>query len=163
MDRSEYVTRAIQCLQKHGHRITASRCRVIEALAVAERPLSPYSLLDQLRTGGEPFVLMTLYRTLELLELYGLAHHLAFSGGYLPCSLEEFSGCHHYVTCQVCREVREVPCPGLAGVERRAAANTGFRVERHLLEFVGLCPECCMEPKGSEPAISGVIFPSPTN
>lgn len=142
MDRNGYVTRAIQHLQGRGHRLTSSRRRVIEALAAAERPLSAYALLDQLRTGGEPFVLMTLYRTLEVLEQLGLVHHLVFSGGYLPCALGEHSGCHHYVSCRGCQEVREIRCPGVSRIERRVGTNTGFRIERHLLEFVGLCAEC---------------------
>jgi Fe2+ or Zn2+ uptake regulation protein len=138
----EYVEHALNRLRERGFRITRGRRLVLEALGRAERPLSPYALHDVLAGRGEAVDTVSIYRTLETLEENGLAHRVAFSGGYLPCRLEDHPGCHHHLICRLCGVVAEVDCPGMAEVERGAAQESRFRIERHLVEFVGLCPSC---------------------
>ncbi len=115
---------------------------MVDALERAERPLSPYGLHDALAGTGESVDTVSIYRILETLERNGLAHRVAFSGGFLPCRLEDHPGCHHHLICRVCGRVDEVDCPGMTQVERGAAAGSGFLIERHLVEFVGVCPAC---------------------
>ena len=137
-----YVEFALNRLREQGCRITRGRRLVLDALGRAERPLSPYTIHDQLSEKGETVDTVSIYRTLETLENAGLAHRVAFSGGYLPCRLEDHPGCHHHLICRECGQVEEVDCPGMASVEQSAAAESRFRIERHLVEFVGLCPAC---------------------
>lgn len=139
---TDYVDFALTRLKDRGFRITRGRRLVLEALAQAERPLSPYALHDFLAERGEKVDTVSIYRTLETLESNGIAHRVAFSGGYLPCRLEDHPGCHHHLICRACGLVEEVDCPGMAAVERGAAEESRFRIERHLVEFVGLCPAC---------------------
>ena len=137
-----YVEFALNRLREGGFRITRGRRLVLDALESAERPLSPYALHDLLAGRGEKVDTVSIYRTLETLENNGIAHRVAFSGGYLPCRLEDHPGCHHHLICRECGKVEEVDCPGMASVERGAAEESKFRIERHLVEFVGLCPTC---------------------
>ncbi len=142
MPHPSYVEHALDLLKGKGLRITRGRRLVLQALSEAERPMSPYALHDALAGGGERVDTVSIYRTLETLEENGLAHRVAFSGGYLPCRLEDHPGCHHHLICRDCGKVEEVDCPGMASVEQGAAAASRFRIERHLVEFVGLCPAC---------------------
>jgi Fe2+ or Zn2+ uptake regulation protein len=137
-----YAEAAVSRLRERGLRITRGRRRILDALAATQRPLSPYAIHGLLTDRGEPVDTVSIYRTLETLEENGLVHRLAFSGGYLPCRLEDHPGCHHHLVCRACGTVEEVDCPGMAAVERGAAAASRFRIERHLVEFVGLCPAC---------------------
>jgi Fe2+ or Zn2+ uptake regulation protein len=137
-----YVEFALARLRDRGFRITRGRRLVVDALERAQRPLSPYALHDLLEEGGERLDTVSIYRTLETLESNGLAHRVAFLGGYLPCRLEDHPGCHHHLICRDCGRVEEVDCPGMSGVEQDAARGSRFRIERHLVEFVGLCPGC---------------------
>ena len=139
---SDYVGFALNRLKERGFRITRGRRLVLDALFRAERPLSPYALHDELAERGEKVDTVSIYRTLETLESNGIAHRVAFSGGYLPCRLEDHPGCHHHLICRACGRVDEVDCPGMHDVERDAARASGFRIERHVVEFVGLCPAC---------------------
>lgn len=143
MAHGNYVAEAVELLRERGFRITRGRRLVLDALERAERPLSPYALHDLLAGRGEEVDTVSIYRTLETLENNGLAHRVAFSGGYLPCRLESEAGsCHHHLICRACGLVEEVHCPGMTAVEQGAAAESSFRIERHLVEFVGLCPAC---------------------
>jgi len=137
-----YSDFAVSRLRELGYRITRSRRLVLDALERAERPISPYALHDELAGRGESVDTVSIYRTFETLESSGIVHRIAFSGGYLPCRLEDHPGCHHHLICRECGRVQEVDCPGLATVERDAAATSRYRIERHLIEFVGLCPTC---------------------
>jgi Fe2+ or Zn2+ uptake regulation protein len=139
---TDYVAFALNRLRDRGFRITRGRRLVLDALHGAERPLSPYALHDLLADRGEKVDTVSIYRTLETFESNGIAHRVAFSGGYLPCRLEDHPGCHHHLICRECGLVEEVDCPGMADVERGAAQESRFVIERHLVEFVGLCPAC---------------------
>ena len=142
MPESPYIDFALNRLKERGFRITRGRKLVLDALLAAERPLSPYALHDLLAGRGEKVDTVSIYRTLETLENNGIAHRVAFSGGYLPCRLEDHPGCHHHLICRECGVVEEVDCPGMGAVEKGAAEESHFRIERHLVEFVGLCPGC---------------------
>lgn len=137
-----YVDFALARLRERGCRITRGRRLVLDALGRSERPVSPYSIHDALSREGENVDTVSIYRTLETLEGAGLVHRVAFSGGYLPCRLEDHPGCHHHLICRECGRVEEVDCPGMSSVEAGAAADSQFVIERHLVEFVGLCPTC---------------------
>jgi len=51
-------------------------------------------------------------------------------------------GGKHYLVCRLCGQVREFPCDGLDVLASSVEQQTGYRVEEHLLELTGLCPEC---------------------
>ncbi|MGV3721498.1 MAG: Fur family transcriptional regulator, partial [Actinomycetota bacterium] len=135
MSLQNYVEFALARLREQGCRITRGRRLVLDVLGRAQRPVSPYSIHDILSEQGEAVDTVSIYRTLETLENAGLIHRVAFSGGYLPCRLEDHPGCHHHLICRECGLVEEVDCPGMAAVERGASADSRFRIERHLVEF----------------------------
>ena len=142
MSAGSYAEFALARLRERGFRITRGRRLVVSELAAMDRPLSPYAIHDRLAGRGEAVDTVSIYRTLDTLEENGLAHRVSFLGGYLACRLEHDAGCHHHLICRACQKVVEVHCPGMAAVERGAAADSQFRIEQHLVEFVGLCPEC---------------------
>ncbi len=85
--------------------------------------------------------LVTVYRTLDLLELLGIArrvHGPTGCHGYALASIDD----GHFLVCRDCNEVIEFEGCDVDRVVRRVTRHTGFRVETHLLELVGLCPTC---------------------
>ncbi len=49
---------------------------------------------------------------------------------------------HYHVSCRNCGKVEDVEMNYLDGLEKEAEGLNGFKVERHIVEFIGLCPEC---------------------
>jgi len=85
--------------------------------------------------------LVTVYRTLDLLEGLGIArrvHGRTGCHGYALASLDD----GHFLVCRACHQVVEFEGCEVERVVRRVTRRTGFRVEGHLLELVGLCPAC---------------------
>ncbi|MDP9374881.1 MAG: transcriptional repressor [Chloroflexota bacterium] len=136
-------------LQERGYRLTEPRRTIIAALRGAGRYQTATQIHERLRARG--VALASVYRTLELLAELGLAERRAEAGGeasFLYCSPRR----HHHVICTGCGAVREIdaaPCPG-DELARAVERETDFRIERHVLDFYGLCGDCCASPTGRE-------------
>jgi Fe2+ or Zn2+ uptake regulation protein len=128
-------------LHRRGFRLTAPRKAVARVMAEADGWLRPEAVLDQARRFHPSVSLVTVYRTLALLE--GLGH---------VRRVHQEDGCHgfassarphgHHLVCRQCQQVIEFDGCDLSDLEHRVARRTGFQVEDHVLEFVGLCPRC---------------------
>jgi Fe2+ or Zn2+ uptake regulation protein len=83
----------------------------------------------------------TVYRTVKDLTGLGFLKWVHDRDGdhrYVACG----SAHCHPVVCRVCGRVELVDCHGLSALQRLIAVETGFEVEGHHLEIVGLCPQC---------------------
>lgn len=133
----------VERLQECGYRLTAPRRVIINALREAGRYCTAAQLYQRLR--GRSVGLASVYRTLELLAELGLAERRAESGGeasFLYCSPRH----HHHVVCTSCGVVREIAvCPDDA-LERAVERETAFHIERHTMDFYGLCADCHTAP-----------------
>lgn len=129
-------------LQERGYRSTEPRRTIIAALRDAGRYCTATQLYERLR--GRSVGLASVYRTLELLAELGLAERRAEASGeasFLYCSPRH----HHHVVCTNCGTVREIDaCPG-DELARVVEQETNFRIERHMLDFYGLCPACQLD------------------
>jgi Fur family peroxide stress response transcriptional regulator len=82
----------------------------------------------------------TVYRNLRLLAQAGEIQELD-----IPGSLSRFDGNnsnHYHFRCERCHRIFDLDEAVDRSMERRIAKKTGFKVERHYLEFIGLCSEC---------------------
>ncbi len=129
-------------LAEAGYRLTASRCAIIAALRATDTPLAPLELLERGRAEHPKLGLVTIYRTLDVLERLSLVrrvHREDGCHGYLPAA----PGHRHALLCRGCGRAVEFPgCEGLETLIAEVQVNTGYRVEEHLLQLVGLCPAC---------------------
>jgi Fe2+ or Zn2+ uptake regulation protein len=131
-----------QRLARAGYRITEPRRAVMQVLQETDVPLLPPEVQERARKLSASLGLVTVYRTLSLLEEMGLVrriHCLDGCHGYLPASL----GHHHALVCRDCG--RAVEFSGSYDIDtlvERVEAETGYRVHDHLLQLFGLCPEC---------------------
>ena len=125
-----------------GCRITAPRQAIMGVLANAAAPLSPQEVMQQARQTHSKLGLVTVYRTLNVLSELDLVRRVHLDGGchgYLPAS----PGHRHALICQGC--ARAVEFPGeddIRALIERVEARTGYRVDHHLLQLLGLCPSC---------------------
>ncbi len=131
----------LSSLRRSGARLTAPRRAVVRVLGEAKGWLSAEAIAARARRFCPSVGLVTVYRTLELLEGMGAVrrvHGPTGCHGYAPASIDD----GHYIVCRDCRQVVEFDGCDVARVVRRVARRTGFQVETHMLELVGLCPAC---------------------
>jgi len=130
-----------QALRQAGYRLTQPRLAVLQVLQENNGYLSPNEIYEQGRALYPSLGLVTVYRTLETLDKLGLArrvHGLGNCHGYARAH----SASGHYLMCHRCGQLTEFPCEGMEEIIEAVQQQSGFIVEEHLLELVGLCPAC---------------------
>jgi Fe2+ or Zn2+ uptake regulation protein len=130
-----------QALRQAGYRLTQPRLAVLQVLQEHNGYLSPTEIYERGRTLYPSLGLVTVYRTLETLDRLGLVRRVHGRGNCHGYALAN-SARGHYLVCHRCSQVIEFPCEGIEGVIEAVRQRSGFTVEEHLLELVGLCPAC---------------------
>ncbi|MBN1877219.1 MAG: transcriptional repressor [Anaerolineae bacterium] len=131
-----------QILTAAGHRITAPRQAIMQVLAQSETPLSPQEILERGLAYHVRLGLVTVYRTLELFEEFGLACRVHLAEGCHGYVLRQ-PGHRHVLLCQECgRSIEFSGQDDLDTLVARVAARTGYRIADHWLQLFGVCPAC---------------------
>ena len=129
-------------LNQKGLRLTRPRQVVIAILETATVPLSPQTIHQRALEQYENIGLVTVYRTLDLLDDFGLVrrvHSQDECQGYVLAS----PGHHHHLVCRSCKQAVEfIGSEDLSLIVQRVERQTGYQVSDHLLELYGLCPTC---------------------
>ncbi|MFW5713168.1 MAG: Fur family transcriptional regulator [Brevefilum sp.] len=129
-------------LNKQGLRLTQPRRDVLDVLEQAQVPLSPQTIHERTVAAGADIGLATVYRTLDLLDDFGLVrrvHGPEACHGYVLAS----PGHHHTLVCKGCAKTVEFTgSEDLDALLARIEKNTGFQIQDHLLQLNGLCPDC---------------------
>ena len=125
-------------LAESGERMTGPREIVVRALVAQSGVINPEQLSIELHPQGVGRA--TVYRTLDLLERYGMLTRVHVDGchGYTLCD----EGHHHHLLCSTCTTVIPVDATGIEAEILRLAEQLKFRVNTHTLEFSGQCESC---------------------
>ena len=131
----------IRKLNQAGYRITRPRQAVIQALLEDEAHASPATVHARAKRHCPTVGLVTVYRTLDLLAEMGFVRRIHTGDGcrgYAAAS----DGHHHHLVCRRCAAVVEFDGCDLSHFLARVSQETGYLIEDHLLELVGLCAAC---------------------
>ena len=131
-------------LKQHGYKLTPQRRVVIQAIASTQDHLTPTAIYDKVHQDHPNIGFVTIYRTLEILAELGLICEL-HAGGNCHSYTIGAPGHHHHLICSGCRKVVDFTGYDLGKVQQNLAKETGFRIDDHLLEFIGLCQTCQKE------------------
>ena len=132
-------------LRQRGYRITRSRNAVIQVLDETDSWLRPEEILDRAKIFYTSIGLVTVYRTLSLLSELRFIRRIHFADGchgYVRMGLSH----GHHLVCRLCQGAVEFPGSENIGPWVTEISNkTGFLVEEHILELLGICPACQVE------------------
>jgi Fur family zinc uptake transcriptional regulator len=139
---SHVLERAEALCRERGARLTEQRRTVLRLLCMAEKPMSAYELLDQMRGAIKNPAPPTVYRALDFLLEQGLVHKLESLHAYIGCAHPDHPHASQFLICDDCGEVAEVEDPGVAKSLKAAGKAIGFRARRPVVEVLGTCAEC---------------------
>ena len=131
-------------LRQHGYKLTPQRRAVIRTIASTQDHLTPAAIYEKVHQDHPGIGLVTIYRTLDILAKLELICEL-HAGGSCHSYTIGASGHHHHLICSNCGGVTDFTGYDLAELEQKLSRETGFHIEDHLLEFVGLCQNCQKE------------------
>jgi Fur family transcriptional regulator, ferric uptake regulator len=135
-------------LRRLGHRYTPGRRALVEALAGADRPLTTAELI----AGPVGLPQSTTYRNLAVLEQAGVVYRVRGSDEFARFELsEELGGHHHHLVCVSCGGIEDFTPSSrfersLADLAATATTSSGFQVQNHRLDLLGMCAACGAEP-----------------
>ena len=138
------VTSAMGVLRAQGHRISAARRLVLEALFAADRPVSAEAIaggLDGRLPGSD---LASVYRNLETLEAAGLVRHVHVGHG---AGRYAMTGRHDHgsAACERCGRHVALGRAARARVAEAVRETCGFEATFLHFPILGLCPDCAGE------------------
>jgi Fur family ferric uptake transcriptional regulator len=131
----------LEQLSQAGYRITQPRRAVIWALLDDGGQQSPAEVRERAKAYCPTVGLVTVYRTLELLAEMGFVRRIHTGDGchgYASAT----HGHRHHLVCRQCGATVEFEGCTLSALAEQIGRATGYRVDEHLLELVGLCPAC---------------------
>jgi Fur family ferric uptake transcriptional regulator len=129
-----------QTLRRAGYRVTQPRLAILSVLQENQEYLSPQEIYLRAKARYQGLGLVTVYRTMEILDRLGIARRVHTRDRCQGYALSE--GDKHYLVCRRCGQVLEFPCGGLAPLVESVRQETGYLIEGHLLELTGLCLDC---------------------
>jgi Fe2+ or Zn2+ uptake regulation protein len=131
----------VEQLSQAGYRITLPRRAVIRALLEDDGFSSPAEIRDRARAHHPTVGLVTVYRTLDLLSALAFVRRIHTEDGCHGYAVANH-GHHHHLICRRCGTAVEFEGCELSPFLTRVSRQTGFVIEDHLLELVGVCAAC---------------------
>ncbi len=135
------VERWLSLLEEKGGRLTGPRRAIVELLVSSERALSPVDVFDQARSGYPKMGLVTVYRTLEILNELGLVERVHQAGG-CHMYLRAANGHEHIMLCTRCGRAAYFSGDDLEPLIKKISQESGFLIQEHWLQLQGLCKSC---------------------
>ena len=139
----DWTEHARAALAGAGHRASAPRDEVIEAIASLGCSVTAREVSDLLRESGSGVGLASIYRALELLERLGLIKRFDVGEGVGRYEPAHPSGeHHHHVVCDSCGTVEPFEDEALERAIEGVSGKVGFEVAAHDVTLHGECPAC---------------------
>jgi Fur family ferric uptake transcriptional regulator len=132
-------------LRENRHKLTRPRRAVLDIIAEAGHHLTPAEIYKQARAKKLRLGLTSVYRTLDLLVNLGYLQRVHFAEGchsYATVAREH----GHHLVCSNCGRAEEFTNCDIDSLVKNLQRKTGYAIQVHMLELMGLCPDCKTKP-----------------
>ena len=133
---------------KHDQRYTSQRRLIVTVLSASDRPLMIQQMLKRSSSTKKVLAQSSLYRNLVVLEDVGVVQRIFSTDDVARYELnDDILGHHHHLVCSKCGDIRDVRIPeslesSLDSTLAKIAKRSGFQLEQHRLDLIGLCGKC---------------------
>ena len=136
--------KVLTILRQYGYKLTPQRRAVIQAIVSSQDCQTPTAIYKKVHQVHPNIGFATIYRNLDILAELKLICELHAGGSCRSYTISS-PEYHHHLICSTCGKVVDFAGCDLGELEQRLSKETGFDIEDHLLEFVGLCHACQKE------------------
>jgi Fur family ferric uptake transcriptional regulator len=142
---------ALSAVRTRGLRRSAARRLVLEALAVADGPMSAEQIAAGVGGRVARSDLASVYRNLDVLQRAGIVSHVHLGHGPGLWTLNAGSP-RAYLACERCGDYRAVPLAELQAVRAYIRRRFGYDASFEHFPVVGLCAACADAAEATPPA-----------
>ena len=138
-------------LAKHGLKRSEQREAILDVFLRSDQHLSVDNLLQMVQKKRPDIGRTTVYRTLKLLQMAGLAQELVLQGQtYFE---REYKRDHHdHFICKSCGDIFEFSSDEIERIQDEIAAGIGFVIDGHRHQIFGYCRKCAAGPAARQTA-----------
>jgi Fur family ferric uptake transcriptional regulator len=140
--RVEALARFERLLGAKGLRWTAPRRAIVKAVLERAGHFAIEGLVADLKKRGIRGSKATVYRTLPLLTEAGILQEAVITGDSKSYEAAAGREHHDHLVCRQCGKVVEFEFEAFEILQREIAARYGYRLESHVHQLIGSCPEC---------------------
>ncbi|MBN2125811.1 MAG: transcriptional repressor [Deltaproteobacteria bacterium] len=141
VDPQERYENMLDVLKGRGFRLTPQRLAVVRLLADGTGHPSVEQLYESVAKDFPTTSLATVYKTVALLKELGEVMELSFPGGG-----NRYDGVrpypHPHLICVRCGQILDPGPESMQDLYEELAAETGYEILSHRLDFFGICPGC---------------------
>jgi Fe2+ or Zn2+ uptake regulation protein len=127
--------------KKSGYRLTGPRYFVVEILAQSDKALTAQDIFCLAQPAYPSLGLVSVYRTLEKLELLDLIQRVHRSDN-CHAFIAAPDGHEHLLVCRECGRVSFFQGDDLKTLVDEVERESGYRVHEHWLQLIGICASC---------------------
>lgn len=140
---SNVLVQAEHLCQQRAVRLTPQRAEILRLVAIQERAISAYELLDLLRINEPHAKPPTVYRALNFWLEQGFIHKIESINSYIVCHYIEHN-CHTSALfiCDQCGQVEEHHTTGIENILQSLANSSHFTLKHCVVETHGICCNC---------------------
>ncbi len=135
-------------LRSHGQKMTRPRRVILEAFLGAEGHLSIDDILREAKKIDPGIGQATVFRTIRLITSAGLAREALQEDGARTFEHLADHPHHDHLLCVGCGKIIEFLSPLIEQEQQRIFVRYGFEPRGHMMELLGLCPECQAKERG---------------
>ncbi len=132
----------IVTLKQRNYKLTRQRRVILDIIVNNQSHLSPADVYQKAIKRYPRIGLVTVYRTLELLANLGFICEMHADNSCRSYMVRRSSGHHHHLLCSDCQKVIDFTDCDCKQMEERIAHQMHFKIDSHLIEFVGRCSDC---------------------
>jgi len=129
-------------LRERGFRMTPQREAVLTVLHDLEEHASADEIHARALQLNATVDIATVYRTLELLQEFGLLAVIELGDGLRRYELSAVHGTHHHLRCRRCGALVRIEAAQIEPFLQALQQQLGFRAEAEHLVISGLCQAC---------------------
>ena len=123
---------------------TPVRRHALEILLESHAAMPAYGLLKRLDADGFGSQPPVVYRALDFLVGQGFVHKVERLNAFVACMYPNETHTPAFLICRNCRSVAETCVSPSPAALLREARETGFVIERSVVEAEGLCRDCAL-------------------
>lgn len=128
-------------LKEREYRLTPQRMELIRLIAASEGHPSASQLYERIKVQFPTMSLATVYKTLDLLKELGEVLEIGLRDDSHYDGNKPYP--HPHLICTKCQNISDGELDtAVKHIVQEVEKNFGFRIEKHQLDFYGLCPDC---------------------